>query len=109
MMSSLLTLILLQSGLSDLASLVPFILMIVAMYFLLILPQRKRQKAVQDMLDNLKVGDKVVTTGGIYGTISIVRDDKKSLQIKIADNPVVRIDIARTAVAGLQGSEEVNK
>ncbi|HWQ32246.1 MAG TPA: preprotein translocase subunit YajC [Blastocatellia bacterium] len=90
-------------------SLIPFVLMIAAMYFLLILPQRKRQRAVQEMLDNLKVGDNIVTSGGIYGTITIIHEDRKTLQIKIADNPAVRIKIARTAVAGLQGQEEVNK
>jgi preprotein translocase subunit YajC len=109
MMSSQLALILLQSGVSGLVSLVPFILMIAAMYFLLILPQRKRQQAVQRMLDDLKVGDNVVTTGGIYGTITIIHEDKKTLQLKIADNPAVRIRVARTAVAGKQGEEEINK
>ncbi|MFN7948596.1 MAG: preprotein translocase subunit YajC [Blastocatellia bacterium] len=109
MMSSQLAFILLQSGASGLVSLVPFVLMIAAMYFLLILPQRKRQRAVQNMLDNLKVGDNIVTSGGIYGTVTIIHEDKKTLQIKIADNPAVRIKIARTSVAGLQGQEEINK
>ncbi|HZS06638.1 MAG TPA: preprotein translocase subunit YajC [Blastocatellia bacterium] len=103
------TLILLQSGGAGILNLTPIILMIGVMYFLLIMPQRKRQRAIQAMLENLKVNDKIVTTGGIYGTITAVRDDKKTLQIKIADNPAVRVEIARTAVAGLQGSEEVNK
>ncbi|MFN0122379.1 MAG: preprotein translocase subunit YajC [Blastocatellia bacterium] len=90
-------------------SFLPFIAIFALMYFMLIRPQQKRQQAVQQMLENLKVGDRIVTTGGIYGTITIVREDKKVLQIRIAENPAVRIDIARTAVAGLQGQEEVNK
>ncbi len=105
MMSSLFIFILLQ-GLSGIASFVPIVLMIGVMWFLLIRPQQKRQKAVQEMIGMLKVGDKVITTGGLHGTITMVREDRKTLQLKIADNPAVRIDISRSAVAGLQGSEE---
>lgn len=110
MMSSQLALILQQSGGPGLlGALFPFILMIAAMYFLLIMPQRKKQRAVQQMLDNLKVGDNVVTSGGVYGTITIIHEDQKTVQLKIADNPAVRVKIARSAIAGLQGEEEINK
>jgi preprotein translocase subunit YajC len=108
MMSSILFLILLQ-GFSSLSGLVPIVLMIAVMWFLLIRPQQKRQQSVQQMIEMLKVGDKIITTGGIHGTITMVRDDKKTLQVKIADNPAVRIDISRSAVAGLQGTEEISK
>ncbi len=108
MMSSLLVFILLQ-GLSGIANFVPIVLMIVVMWFLLIRPQQKRQQSVQQMIQMLKVGDKIITTGGIHGTITMVREDKKTLQLKIADNPAVRIDISRSAVTGLQGSEEDGK
>ena len=69
----------------------PFILLFVAMWFLLIAPQRKRQKEHQKMLESLQPGDEVITNGGIYGTIQQVRSDR--LVIKIADN--TRIELAK--------------
>jgi len=67
-------------------------------YFLLIRPMRVKQKKLNQLIAELKKGDKIVTTGGIYGTIAGITDD--TLLIKIADN--VKIEIARSAVAGLQ-------
>jgi preprotein translocase subunit YajC len=67
-------------------------------------PQRKRQRAVDEMLNNLKAGDKVVTSGGLYGQIVSVRDDKRSVQLKVAEN--VRVEVARTAISGLQDVPE---
>ena len=81
---------------------IPLLLVFVIFYFLIILPQRKRQRALDAMLDNLKSGDKVVTSGGIYGTIVSVRDDKRTVQLKISENPVIRVEVARTAISGLQ-------
>ncbi|HOX27961.1 MAG TPA: preprotein translocase subunit YajC [bacterium] len=59
-------------------------------YFMLIRPQRQQQKKRQDMLNALKVGDKVITTGGIYGEITEIKD--KSLRVKIAQGVVLRMD-----------------
>ena len=59
-------------------------------YFMLIRPQRQQQKKRQDMIDALKVGDKVITTGGIYGEITEIKD--KSLRVKIAQGVVLRMD-----------------
>lgn len=84
--------------------LIPMVLVFVLFYFLIIVPQRKRQRAVDDMLNNLKAGDKVVTSGGIYGQIISVREDKRTVQLKIAEN--VRIEVARTAISGLQEAPE---
>jgi preprotein translocase subunit YajC len=81
---------------------IPLLLVFVIFYFLIILPQRKRQRALDAMLDNLKSGDKVVTSGGIYGTIVSVRDDKRTVQLKISENPVIRVEVARTAISGMQ-------
>jgi preprotein translocase subunit YajC len=101
---------LLQSGgLGALGGLIPLLMMVVLFYVLIIVPQRRTQRKLTEMLDSLKVGDKVVTQGGIYGTITIMRDDKKSLQLRISDNPQVRIDVARTAVTGLQEAVEDKK
>jgi preprotein translocase subunit YajC len=67
-------------------------------YFLLIRPMRVKQKKLSQLIKELKKGDKIVTTGGIYGTIAGLTDS--TLLVKIADN--VKIEIARSAVAGLQ-------
>ncbi len=72
------------SGVSSLMQLAPLVLMFAAMYFLLIAPQRKKQKAHEKMLTELKAGDEVVTAGGIYGTITSVKDDR--FVIRIGDN-----------------------
>jgi len=61
--------------------LAPLVLMFAAMYFLLIAPQRKKQKAHEKMLTELKAGDEVVTAGGIYGTITSVKDDRFIIRI----------------------------
>ena len=101
---------LLQSGgLGALGGLIPLLAMVVLFYVLIIVPQRRQARKVTEMLDSLKVGDKVVTQGGIYGTITIMRDDKKTLQLRISENPQVRIDVARTAVTGLQETAEEKK
>lgn len=72
------------TGTSSLIQLAPLVLMFAAMYFLLIAPQRKKQKAHEKMLTELKAGDEVVTAGGIYGTITGVKDDR--FVIRIGDN-----------------------
>ena len=84
-------------------SLMPFVLMIGIFYVLVLLPMRRRQKKIQDFQSALKVGDKVITTSGIYGVITKV--DDKAVQIQIADK--VRIDVARAAIGGYQGEDPV--
>ena len=79
----------------------PIVMMVVVMaifYFLLILPQQRRQKQAREMLAGLKTGDKVITNGGIYGTIVGVEGD--AVQLRIADQ--VKIRVARSAIAGVQ-------
>ncbi len=76
----------------------PIIILIVFFYFIMILPAQKRQKKVAEMLKNLKNGDKVITNGGIYGTIVGLESD--SVQLRIADQ--VKIKISRSAISGLQ-------
>ena len=68
-------------GASSLFQFLPLVLMFAAMYFLLIAPQRKKQKAHEKMLTELKAGDEVVTAGGIYGTITSVKDDRFIVRI----------------------------
>ena len=86
-------------------SLLPFALMIGIFYFLVLLPIRRRQKKVQDFQGALKVGDKVITTGGIYGQVTRIAEG--SVQLQIADK--VKIEVARAAVGGYQGQEPVVK
>lgn len=76
----------------------PLILIMVIFYFLMILPAQRRQKKVAEMLKNLKNGDKVITNGGIYGTIVGLESD--SVQLRISEQ--VKIKIARSAISGLQ-------
>ncbi len=69
------------SGSASLMQFLPMILLFGAMYFLMIAPQRKKQKAHEKMLGELKSGAEVVTAGGIYGTITSVRDDRFTVRI----------------------------
>ena len=96
-------LLLLQNGASLLASpLVMMALIFGVFYFLIIRPQQKRQQALRDMIAQLKAGDKVITTGGIYATVKQVKE--KSLLVMSADKSI--LEISRSAVAGMQGEEE---
>ena len=88
---------------SPLVQLIPFALVLAIFYFVILLPMKNRQKKVQDFLSALKEGDKVVTSGGIFGSIAKIKDDSISLQIA----PNVRVDIARAAVVGYQGQPPV--
>ncbi|HET6372208.1 MAG TPA: preprotein translocase subunit YajC [Candidatus Polarisedimenticolia bacterium] len=83
---------------SLLETLVPIILVVIIVYFLLIRPASKKQKAVQAMIESLKNGDKVITTGGIHGVVAGITDD--IIQLRVATN--VKIDVSRNAIAALQ-------
>lgn len=72
-------------------------------YFIVIMPMKRRQQKVAEFLAALKEGDKVVTSGGIYGTIT--RVGEQALQLQIAER--VRIDVSRNAIVGYQGQEPV--
>jgi preprotein translocase subunit YajC len=90
-------------GGSMITTFLPFVLIFAVFYFLIIVPQRKRQKALADMVAALKPGDKVITSGGIYATIKQVKD--KSLLVMSAEKSI--LEISRSSVAGMQGEEEV--
>ncbi len=92
-----------QPGQSVWVSLLPIALMIGIFYLIVLLPMRRRQKKIADFQSALKVGDRVITTSGIYG--SVTKLDEKSVQIQIADK--VRIEVARAAIGGYQGEEPV--
>jgi len=86
-------------------ALIPFILVFVIFYVLIILPSRKKQKKHQEMVDALKPGDKVVTTGGIYGTVMGAQKDR--IELKISAN--VKIDVTRNAIAVILGDKKEEK
>ena len=83
--------------------LIPFVLVLGIFYFIILLPMKRKQQKVTEFLDGLKVGDRVVTTGGIYGQITKLGD--KSIQLQIADK--IRIEVAKAAIGGYQGQEPV--
>ncbi len=74
---------------------IPLLLMFAVFYFLLIRPQQKKARELREMLDSLKTGDQIVTTGGLYGTIIGFGEDNR-VKVKIAEN--VKVDIARSAI-----------
>jgi preprotein translocase subunit YajC len=84
-------------------SFVPFVLVLAIFYFVILLPMKRKQAKVQAFLDSLKVGDRVVTTGGIYGQVTRLND--QTVQLQIADK--VRIEVAKAAIGGYQGQEPV--
>ena len=90
-------------GQSAWMQLLPFVLVLGIFYFVILMPMRKRQQKVQEFLAALKVGDNVVTSGGIYGSITKLGDD--AVQLQIAER--VRIDVSRNAIIGYQGQEPV--
>ena len=83
--------------------LIPFALVLGIFYFVILLPMKRRQKKVQAFLEALKVGDRVVTTGGIFGSVTKISDG--SIQLQIAPN--VRVDVSRAAIVGFQGQAPV--
>ena len=82
--------------------LLPLLLMFGIMYFLVIMPQQRQRKKVQEMLGAIKNGDKVITTSGIYGTINGFDGD--TVILKIADN--VKIRVSRAAIGQVEASED---
>ena len=86
-----------------LIQLIPFALVLAIFYFVILLPMKNRQKKVAEFLAGLKVGDKVVTSGGLFGSIAKLGDG--SVQLQIAPN--VRVDMSRAAIVGYQGQAPV--
>jgi len=80
-----------------------FVLIFAIFYFIVFLPTKRQRQKVQAFLTALKVGDKVVTSGGIYGNIT--RLSEQSVQLQIANN--VRVEVSKAAIVGYQGQEPV--
>jgi preprotein translocase subunit YajC len=92
-----------QGSQSIWVQLFPFAMMLLIFYLLVLMPMRKRQKKVQEFQASLKVGDKVITTGGIYGEVN--RIDADTVQLQVAEK--MRIVVARASIGGYQGQEPV--
>jgi preprotein translocase subunit YajC len=88
---------------TGLTLILPYAIILGIFYVLILMPMQRRQKKVQAFQEALKVGDKIVTTSGIYGQITRLND--KSVQVQIADK--VRIEVARASVGGYQGQDPV--
>ena len=92
---------------SGIGQFIPLILIFVIFYFFLIRPQQKKVKEHKAMVESLKKGDKVVTSGGITGTISRVIDNDK-VEVEIADNVTVEI-VRGTGIQSLMNSQDIKK
>ena len=92
---------------SGIGQFIPLILIFVIFYFFLIRPQQKKVKEHKAMVENLKKGDKVVTSGGITGTITRIGDNDK-VEVEITDNVVVEV-IRGTGIQSLMNTQEIKK
>jgi len=79
----------------------PLLLVFAIYYVIVILPTRRTQKKLQNMIDSLKVGDKVITNSGIYGTIAGLREDR--IHLRVAEN--VKLEMSRNAVTAFQNPD----
>jgi preprotein translocase subunit YajC len=79
----------------------PLIAIALIFYFIVFLPNKKKQNALKEMLNNLKNGDKVITSGGIFGVVAGIKDDR--IQLKVADQ--VKIEISKNAIVAKQQEE----
>ena len=81
---------------------VPLVAIFLIFYFLLIRPARAKQKAMQSMIEALKPGDRVITSGGMHGTVVALSDDV--IQVRVADN--VKVDFSKSAIVSVVGKRE---
>ena len=94
-------------GAGGLSSLLPFLLIFVVFYFFLIRPQQKRAKEHREMVNNVKRGDKIVTSGGLLGTVSKSVEGQESVEVEIAKD--VKVSVMRTMIADLRDKKEAPK
>ncbi|MEI8031745.1 MAG: preprotein translocase subunit YajC [Chlorobiaceae bacterium] len=92
---------------NQLVTFLPMILIFVVFYFFMIRPQQKKQKEREKVLDSLKRGDRVVTIGGVHGTVAGIDTEKKTVLVQVSDNTKITFD--RTAVANIDKQESGDK
>ena len=90
-------------GVNPFVQLIPIALVFAIFYFIILLPTKRRQKKLQEFLEALKVGDRVVTNGGMYGSVTKVNGN--TVQLQIADK--VRIELSKNAIVGYQGQDSL--
>tara|TARA_B110000263_G_scaffold121538_1_gene105714 strand:+ start:1997 stop:2320 length:324 start_codon:yes stop_codon:yes gene_type:complete len=88
-------------------SFLPFILIMVILYFFMLRPQAKKQKEKETMINNLNKGDKVVTMGGIIGTVNGFKEKGRLITLKVDNNTIITLN--KSAVAGLSGKIDQNE
>lgn len=89
-----------QAQVNPIMSFLPLILIFAVFYFLLIRPQQKRQKELEKMVQNLKKGDRVVTAGGLIGTVSSLQNDY--LVLKVGDSEGNKVEILKSSITGMR-------
>ncbi len=95
---------------SPFMSFLPIVFLLLIMYFLMIRPQQKRQKEHQKLLEELKINDVVITSGGIIGKITNIKKEKDTVMMKIDDATNTKIEVRRVAIAGLwQGKQKIDE
>ena len=92
---------------NPLIQIVPLVLIFVVFYFFMIRPQQKKQKDREKVLDSLKRGDKVVTIGGIHGTVAGIDTEKKTVMVQVGDTTKIKFD--RTAIANIDKQDADDK
>ena len=96
-----------SGGAGGLSSLLPFLLIFIVFYFFLIRPQQKRAKEHREMVNNVKRGDKIVTSGGLVGTVSKSVEGQETVEVEIAKD--VKVSVVRTMIADLRDKKEASK
>ena len=91
-------------GGGDLTSLLPFVLIFVVFYFFLIRPQQKRAREHREMVSQLRRGDKVITSGGLVGTVTKSVDDQETVEVEIAKD--VKVNVMRTMIADKRSKDD---
>ena len=91
-------------GGGDVTSLLPFVLIFVVFYFFLIRPQQKRAREHREMVSQLRRGDKVITSGGLVGTVTKSVDDQETVEVEIAKD--VKVNIMRTMIADKRSKDD---
>ena len=94
-------------GAGGLSSLLPFLLIFVVFYFFLIRPQQKRAKEHRELVNNVKRGDKIVTSGGLLGTVSKSVEGQESVEVEIAKD--VKVSVMRSMIADLRDKKDAQK
>jgi len=94
-------------GAGGLSSLLPFLLIFIVFYFFLIRPQQKRAKEHRELVNNVKRGDKIITSGGLLGTVSKSVEGQESVEVEIAKD--VKVNVMRTMIADVRDKKDAPK